>query len=136
MKRTSQISSTSAALKGGKSNSNVGGVVVGGVSNNFIPPIPQHQHSILRFHNSAIVSQSAVSFTGSSTSIPVETNIASSSSASLSTMMVNANSDEGGGGRAMNSAMISSGLSAGAASVVRTDGRGNDMELIEALFEE
>ena len=36
----------------------------------------------------------------------------------------------------MSSAMISSGLSAGAASVVRTDGRGNDMELIEALFEE
>jgi len=28
-----------------------------------------------------------------------------------------------------------SGLSAAAASVVRTDGRGNDIELIDALFE-
>jgi hypothetical protein len=116
--------------------------------------------SIIRFQSSALsysslsqsslsqsaLSQSALSQSALSQTRNEESGYHGSSVAVLSSTSFAGETGSSGGGRGggegeggddevMNSAM-NSGLSAGAASVVRTDGRGNDMELIEALFEE
>jgi hypothetical protein len=113
--------------------------------------------SIIRFQSSALsqsslsqsaLSQSALSQSALSQTRNEESGFSSVAVLSSTSFAGETGSSSGGGGRGgggggggggddevMNSAM-NSGLSAGAASVVRTDGRGNDMELIEALFEE
>jgi len=154
----SSSSTVSAAGKRGGLSSSFSHSLVTSASDKVKPSIIRFQSSALSqsslsqssLSQSALsqsaLSQSALSQSALSQTRNEESGFHGSSVAVLSSTSFAGETDSSGGGRGggeggggddevMNSAM-NSGLSAGAASVVRTDGRGNDIELIEALFEE